>query len=262
MESLKPVAEVADVAVKVVIAVILFFLYGTAQKQAEISKTTAEATKVLAEAQKSKQETNLIVLEKLLTLFSDVHKDCLTEDRSFFINYLVEINNEYNKVQIDLTRLGVILGAQRTCTRASGKPDENARVVQEQNKGEIPFVDKSTIRAVQGLLLQAGIQAAPTPGGGEAPNGYAAIGIFDSSNLTFQNFEVLSGTAKVDGSVSKGTVLKSRWAVYLRANTENTTSGGNPILGLIKEGGCVESLESFPNTRGQTWAAVRLVDCS
>jgi hypothetical protein len=62
-------------------------------------------------------------------------------------------------------------------------------------------------------------------------------------------------------SVVPQALLKPRWSVYLRSNTENTDTGDNTIRGIIQENQCVRVLTPYPGIRGQTWAAVKLADC-
>jgi len=267
MEKIRSVVDIVDIAVKVVITTALFLLYGTAKEQALIDKVRADALAsqatalhTIADTSKSKQEANLVVVDKILNIFAEIHKQCLNEETSFFLDFLVQINNSYNDVKLDSSKLGPILSAQATCTTSGGQTDVNAKVVQQENNGVIPFVDQQNIQRVQKQLSEKGVTVATTSNDSHAPapDGYVAVGIFDAASKSFRNFVVKSGTVDPDGGIKPEAVLTARWSVYLRANTQNTDTGGNPIIGLIKEGDCVKVISAFPNTRGQTWAAVSL----
>jgi hypothetical protein len=202
-----------------------------------------------------------VVVDKILNIFAEIHKQCLTEESTFFLDFLVKINNSYNDVKLDSSKLGPILSAQRTCTTSGGQIDENAKIVQSAYAGVIPFVDRQNIEAVQKQLLDKGVEVSATSNDSHAPDGYVAVGIFDAASNSFRNFAVKPEAVEPGGGIKPEAVLKARWSVYLRANTQNTDTGGNPILGLIKEGDCVKVISAFPGTRGQTWAAVRLTAC-
>jgi hypothetical protein len=87
------------------------------------------------------------------------------------------------------------------------------------------------------------------------------VGVYASDAKTFRNFEVPASAIDAEGGVAANTVIKARWAVYLRANTKVTTESQNQVLGIVEEGSCIKVLESFPSVRGQTWAKIEPVSC-
>src|SRR5439155_20116019 len=64
-------------------------------------------------------------------------------------------------------------------------------------------------------------------------DGFVALG--RPLGASFTNFTFVPGTGGMsgDGNVTAGSVLRSKWSVYLRTNTTNTEEGTNPIIGLI-----------------------------
>ncbi|MFO1056214.1 MAG: hypothetical protein U1E53_04525 [Dongiaceae bacterium] len=125
--------------------------------------------------------------------------------------------------------------------------------------GAIPFVTASNFSGIFDKLKAENVQVEAAPEASEKPDGYVAVGSYDPAT-GFRNFTVVGG--KPDGaSIAAATLIKARWSVYLRSNTGNTDSGGNPILGLIRQEDCVRVLASYPGVRGQTWAAVKLAPC-
>jgi hypothetical protein len=122
--------------------------------------------------------------------------------------------------------------------------------------GQIPVVTTENIQQVnKSLQPTAPVKAIASEA--ELPDGYVAVG-----TPTNQNFTILSSAGGASTNIVAQAVLKAKWSVYLRSNTDNTETGNNAIRGLIRENQCVRVLQPYPGIRGQTWAAVKLAECS
>lgn len=103
------------------------------------------------------------------------------------------------------------------------------------------------------------------PASGALPpgEGFVALGRPTTEVYAQVNFDRTDGRpATGDGTVpANGEVLRARWEVNLRANTDLTTSGRNPPVGLIHPGQCVALRAAPVELRGQLWAQVATVDC-
>ena len=246
--SLKPWLDSLDLLVKIIITVAIFLIWGSEKErlaiqkqQAEIQKEQAATEQTLAESSKVKQEMNLAIVDKLITLLSGFEQQCLSEDRHLFVKYLIDVNDEYSKVKFPKSAQDVIFGAHSNC---GGK--------------NLPTVDQTNYASIPANVAEKVLQL---PASKEAPDGYVALGAFALDKKTYQNFRIEAGGSD-DGRAKDGTIMKANWSVYLRANTENTESGANPSLGIIPEGGCVKILDARDKIRGQTWAAVKLAKCA
>src|SRR5260370_35805843 len=96
----KSFLESLDLALKIDIAVEAFLLWGGEKerieiqtKQAEIQKEQANAEKALAESSQVKQQMNLTVVDKLVTLLSGYEQQCISEEHQTFITYLIRVND-------------------------------------------------------------------------------------------------------------------------------------------------------------------------
>lgn len=253
MDRIKPLMESLDLLVKIVIAVLAFFIF-----QVQKDRLILEGQQI--ENLQKQQSTNLVVAEKIISLLYEEKSKCIAEDQAFMIDFLIDNNNEYNRVKINKESFYRASAARRNC--AGGAVAQDARTTASLTAdGKVPILTRRDMQATQDRLEKEGITVAAAPTSSLKPSGYVAVGAFSPEKKIFRNFEVTSDLVGSDGSISKESVIQSRWAVYLRANTSDTDQGGNPILGLVKEGSCVKVLESFPGVRGQTWAAVNLVDC-
>ncbi len=251
MPGLKEITDALDLLIKAAIAAGTFFIYTQAEKQAEFTKAMAEATKNMAEAKQTTQGTNLVIVNRLLDLFADIRKDCLSEDRTYMVTFLVDVNNTYNDVKFDRNRISSILTAEQHCQ----SPDATAVQHTGLGDGSIPLVTTKNIQELNNSLKSAA-PVAPIALDAEAPDGYVAVG-----SPAVQNFTIVSPPGG-SGDIGPKTLLKAKWSVYLRSNTENTESGLNAIRGLIQENNCVRVLKPYPGIRGQIWAAVKLAGCS
>jgi hypothetical protein len=253
MDKIKPILESADVLVKIVIAILAFLIF-----QVQQNRLVLEGKQI--ENLKEQQSSNLVVAEKIISLLYEEKNKCIAEDQAYMIDFLIDNNNAYNKIQIDKEDFYRVSAARRNCAGGSIAQDAQTTVSLSAD-GQVPILTPLDIQATQERLKEKGVTVAEATAESVKPSGYVAVGAFSPEDKTFRNFEVASNHVSADGSIIKGTIIKSRWSVYLRANTRNTEQGANPILGLVAESSCAKVVESFPGVRGQTWAAVNLVDC-
>ncbi len=95
-------------------------------------------------------------------------------------------------------------------------------------------------------------------------DGWVAVGRFPSSRYADVNFDVPPDGIVGDSTIKAGTMIRARWSVNLRKNTDNTEDKEhklNPILGLIQAGQCAKVVKSVAEIRGQTWASIDVVPC-
>lgn len=136
---------------------------------------------------------------------------------------------------------------------------------------EVAFSERAgKIETPLGTIFAPGVGSGPilpsnldTSGRSTDAGAYAAIGRAQTDVFAQVNFERLDGRpATGDGSApSVGEKLRARWEVNLRENTELTTSGQNPVVGLVTTGQCVEIVGMPEERRGQYWAPVEKVAC-
>ncbi len=96
-------------------------------------------------------------------------------------------------------------------------------------------------------------------------DGWVAVGRLEGKRPADLNFEIPSDAVAVDGAIKAGTMIRARWSVNLRKNTDNTEDKEhklNPILGLMQAGQCAKVVKSVAQIRGQTWASIDVVPCS
>jgi hypothetical protein len=238
---IRPWLESLDLLVKIIIAVVAFLIWGGEKERLAIQKEQAATEREVAESTKIKQEMNLAIVDKLITILSGFEQQCLSEDRHLFVEYLIRVNDAYSKVPFPPGAQDVIFGAHNNC---GGKT--------------LPIVDQANYTTIKPSAAEKIEQLSTNK---ESPDGYVALGVFDKSQNAYRNFHAVSGASN-DGVAKEGTIMKANWSVYLRANTENTEGGANPSLGIIPEGGCIRILERRDNIRGQTWAAAKLAKCA
>jgi hypothetical protein len=244
----KPWLESLDLLVKIIITVVVFLIWGSEkerlsiqEEQVKIQREQAATEQTVAEGAKVRQEMNLAIVDKLITILSGLEQQCLSEERHAFVDYLITVNDAYSKVPFPDGAKEKIFAAHKC---GVGK--------------DLPTVDQASYAAIKPSVAEKVEQLAASK---ESPDGYVALGVFDKNQKTYRNFRIASGGSD-DGLAKDGTIMKANWSVYLRANTENTDEGANPSLGIIPDGGCVRVLERRDNVRGQTWAAVKLAKCS
>jgi len=277
---------VLDVAVKVAIAIIGFLVLGAArnsyelqrmqydlqQQQANVQKTQSESAKLLAEQTKALAEAQTVTRKEdtaLVTMIVDLlfkqNLQCVTEDQSVMIGFLAELNDEYNRVKIG-NRVTGAFTKRHACEQQSAAISADAKLVKAEVNGQIPELNAGNVKGLLSSLKQKPEFEAAAKSTNEqqkkGADGYVALGRpAGTASPTFTNFEHVGGPTLTDANVPINSVWRSRWAVYLRTNSNNTEDGTNPIIGTIGERQCVRVVESYANIRGQTWAAVSLTQC-
>jgi hypothetical protein len=187
--SVKPWLESLDLLVKIIITVVVFLIWGgekerlaIQKEQATTERTIAEASAKTAEAKQTTQGTNLVIVNRLLDLFADIRKDCLSEDRMYMVTFLVEVNNSYNDIKFKPDAIKSILTAEQRCD----SPDATAVKSTGLGAGGIPVVTAQNIEQLNNSLKS---NAPVLPSSGELPDGYVAVGFPEKG---FQNFSVVS----------------------------------------------------------------------
>lgn len=259
MESWKSVLGVVDLLIKVTLAGLAFVLFGVEKERLGVEAQQLAIQAQQLDIQEKQQTSNLVVAERIISLLFEEKNKCIAEDQAFLIDFLIDNNNAYNQIKINKEDFSRASEARRNC--AGGSVARDSATSASLNEGSVPVVDRHVIKKIHEELQSRGVTVAQAQNGQEEPSGYVAVGAFAASGKSFRNFVVPSDNVKQDGSIAANTIIKSRWSVYLRANTDNTEEGSNAILGLVKEDACLKVLRSFPGVRGQTWAAVKLVDC-
>jgi hypothetical protein len=89
--------------------------------------------------------------------------------------------------------------------------------------------------------------------------GWVAVGRIGGTygQINFDNAEPLLARPVQQNA---GLILKARWQVNLRENTENTQQGNNSVVRVIDLGECV-LITKAQETRGQVWAQVEVTEC-
>jgi len=291
MERLKTFAEACDLLIKVGLSIAAFLFVDKAQQsydlqkqqlelqrgqaenlklqaehskiQAEQSRIQAEATKTLADVQSTNRKDDAALVQLIVELLFKQNLQCRTEDQMVLISFLGEMNDSYNKVKLG-ERVAGAFGKRRECA-ASQATDADAKLVKTSSDGKIPFVAQESVHKVLDVLLHdAEFRSAMGPDFIKHRNsgaaGYVALGR-PVGEEDFVNFDLLTTKRKPNNDVPDGSLMMANVPVYLRANRGSTDEGRNPIIGQIAEHRCVEAIDAFPNTRGQTWALVKLADC-
>jgi hypothetical protein len=250
MAKIKEFLEFLDLAVKVFIAVMAFFVFGLQKERLALQTTQVELQQKQLSLLQTQQTQSLVVAEKIIALLFEEKNKCLAEDQAFLIDFLIDTHNTYNTIKIIKADFIRASSARRSCSNApaAGKGTTG------KDEGPLPLVTPDNAgKAIREV-------SPPTT---ERPEGtaFVAVGAFDRAKKTFRNFAVPAATTMDDGSIAAGTVIKAFWSVYLRSNTSDTTDNANPKLGVLDEGSCAKVERSTPGVRGQTWALVRPVPC-
>ena len=253
VEKLKTFMESVDLLLKIVIAVLAFFIFQVEQNRLDLE------TKEI-ENRGKQQASNLVVAEKIISLLYEEKNKCIAEDQAFMIDFLIDNNNAYNQILINKEDFYRASAARRNCLTGSIAQDAETSTSLTDD-GQLPVLTTEDISTTTEELATKGVTVVAASGADIAPSGYVAVGAFSLNDTTFRNFEVEHDAIDQKGSIAQKTIIRPRWSVYLRANKTNTEHGANPILGVVDENSCVEVLESYPKVRGQTWAAVKLVEC-
>jgi hypothetical protein len=233
--------------------------------QAEQSKIQAEATKTLADVQSNHRQADAALVQMIVELLFKQNLQCRTEDQMVLISFLGEMNDNYNKVKLG-DRFAGAFGKRRECALTNEAVKADAMAVQSANDGKIPVLTlENASSVIEGLLKQSEFSHAMgrefSTHRAAGAIGYVALGPAVGAN-DFANFKLLDGTRSSNLDITPdGSLLQASNGVFVRANRRSTDDGHNPIAGQIVDHKCLRTIDTFPNTRGQTWALVKLADC-
>ncbi len=292
MDKLKSIVEACDIILKIGLAVAAFLFVDKAQQgfelqkqqvelqrgqaenlklqaehskiKADQSKIQAEATKTLADVQSTTRKDDAALVQLIVELLFKQNLQCRTEDQMVLISFLGEMNDSYNKVKLG-ERVAGAFGKRRECALNSDAILADAKIVKNSGDGKIPVLSAANVDAVfEPLLKQAEFKAAMGQEflkyQAKGATGYVALGRPIGAN-NFSSFDLLTGDRSGNLDVTDGSLLQANAPVFVRANRRSTDDGHNPIIGQIADHQCVKTIDAFPNTRGQTWALIKLADC-
>lgn len=159
--------------------------------------------------------------EILKIVFSPQQK-CFSEDQYFMIEFLAEVFNAASEI----------------------KADKDA------------FINLTRKRS--------GCAEAPATGA-EARDGYVVLGVpavVSGRIKEFTNFTVHAPAEGIDlEKRSKNILLKPKFDMNIRANTNDIGLGLNPSIGLIPASKCAGLTDFIADLRGNAWARVVVADC-
>lgn len=95
--------------------------------------------------------------------------------------------------------------------------------------------------------------------------GFVVLGKLTPEKYSHNNFDNLTTSQpgiQHGKPPFKGDILKSRWTVNMRINTELTTSGKNKVVATLPEAACAKIINQPQIHRGQYWAEVEQVKCN
>ena len=126
-----------------------------------------------------------------------------------------------------------------------------------------PMIATQRVKEFQALAELNAEEPRQTAADTSTGDGHVAIGRLEPRKFSDLNFDLAAPAGEISrpGDLPAGTVLKARWSVNLRENTKLTTSGENPIVGLVQQGACVQLAAAPVAARGQAWSTVNLVNC-
>jgi hypothetical protein len=218
---------------------------------------------------------------------------CFDENKAPLLNIMIRQHNAHNRIPIDEAQVVQSLLTE-SLQNPSCRANQDSLLVASFGEG-VPRATSAEVRvtggsrplaslgndAVKGahgkvsaairdrrvasadgtdVTASAGLVAANGSAVPAGADGWVAVGRYNGQ-LGFTNFSVFAPqleNVELTGAIAPDTTLRSRWSVFLRLNTSDTTQGGNPVLGVLTEGTCVKVRSSVPDLRGQTWAAVSL----
>ncbi len=223
-------------AVQLLIAICVFLWYGWEQKKidADTQRTDIELRKAefdtlaVAIGALKKSDSYLIGSEVLKIIFSP-DRECLTEDQYMVIDFLAELYNKTADLPVPRETFLAVMKKRPACLKQD------------------PIVVST---ATNGYLVVG------TPK-------FSCIQCTGRRVVDFSNFSVVFGLerATLIGGLESGAIIKAKIDINLRTNTTDIETGNNPVLRTISAGQCASVKESFPQLRGNTWAAVTLRDC-
>ena len=224
----------------------------------------AEQTKIMADAQSVVRKDDAALVQLIVELLFKQNLQCRTEDQMVLISFLGEMKtHSYNKVKLG-DQVARAFGKRRECALSNEAVKADAKIVKSA-AGGIPALTAENIDGVfEPLLQQAEFKTAMgtelVKYQAKGAVGYVALGRPAGRN-NFSNFDLLTGDRTDNLDVTDGSLLQTNAPVYVRVNRSSTDDGHNPIVGLLADHQCVKTIDAFPNTRGQTWALVKLAEC-
>jgi len=211
-----------------------------------------------------KQEKSVDLVLKFYEVISSKRFECYDESKGPLLQIFIEANNLFNKdLQIDYGRVTASLVknslADENCKAhhdfvlAKQTPDSEVLVAssvpgEHQNNADIKNVAAA-------ISKSRNSQNGPEKEGGD---GWLQLGRYKPQH-GFPNFDVFADlSANHDGTLSQGTVVKSKVPTFLRYSTADTAVRKNPILAYFSEGTCAMVKRSIAHLRGHTWALVTI----
>jgi hypothetical protein len=94
----------------------------------------------------------------------------------------------------------------------------------------------------------------PARQGDQMGDGWLAVGHLPPKRYADVNFEIPAESIASDGTIKAETIIRARWSVNLRENTNNAETHAhqlNAVIGLIQAGECAKVLTSEASIRGQ-----------
>jgi hypothetical protein len=125
--------------------------------------------------------------------------------------------------------------------------DDLVAIVMEQNTG-----------ADSKMLVTA--ENKPARESDQNGDGWVAVGHLPPKRYADVNFEIPLEAIASDGTIKADTMIRARWSVNLRYNTEAQGHQLKAVIGLIQAGECAKVLRSDAKI-GQTWAWIDVVPC-
>jgi hypothetical protein len=218
---------------------------------------------------------------------------CFDENKAPLLNIMIRQYNAHNRIPIDEAQVVQSLVAE-SLQNESCRVSKDARLVESlgeglpqatsagaQANGPRPVagtrndaikgslgkvsaaLNAQRVASVDPTATPTSTPASPVANGAAVPagaDGWVAVGRYNSERgfTNFSVFEPQLENVSLTGAIAPDTTLRSRWSVFLRLNTGDTTQGNNPVLGVLTEGTCAKVRSSIADLRGQTWAAVSL----
>lgn len=281
-----------DVAAKVVAAVAIPVATVFIDFRLKQQTSAIEAQKEAFEQSIKTREKDVELLMKFYEIISSDRFKCFDDNTTPLLKIYVEGNNKYSQIKFNFPELASSL-ARSSLNNTGCKANDDAKLVVSKT-GQVPVTSSANAahqvggaeegaKAANQLVKSAGSQvqkalAAPLANGAvpsdttvrpavlaplaDGSDGWVAVGRYDPEG-GFTNFAMDGGPkGHVDGKgvLAKGTIIKARWVVYLRASNTDTVLGSNPIVSVVSEGTCAKVLEVIPELRGRTWASVDIQD--
>lgn len=284
-----------DVSAKVVAAIAIPVATVFIDFRLKQQTSAIEAQKDAFEQSIKTREKDVELLLKFYEIIGSKRFECFDDSTTPLLKIYVDGNNKYSQIKFNFSELASSL-AKSSLGNTSCKAHQDASIVVAE-AGRVPVATSSAVAMpgaavgdrpkdanqlvkAAGGQVQKALDSTP-PQAGAAPrletarapvtrssspsdgaDGWVAVGRY-TPELGFTNFTVSGGYKnRVDatGVLQKDSIIKARWAVYLRYNNADTLLGSNPILGVVSEGACAKVLDALPELRGQTWASVDIQD--